>query len=131
MHNERLCAYCHAKPYKAVWSMSKGGGAPLKPSKSRGNKLGLQAVVIERLFFVNLPLWAMEQKADLSEVASFDASKLKHVKTVEKNTLPSSESKTKTIVVPYVICTTQEFGLLPLNEIKRIFVNISVLHYLT
>ena len=27
----------------------------------------------------------MEQKADLSEVASFDASKLKHVKTVEKN----------------------------------------------
>lgn len=50
MHNERLCAYCHAKPYKAVWSMSKGGGAPLKPSKSRGNKLGLQAVVIERLF---------------------------------------------------------------------------------
>lgn len=74
----------------------------------------------------------MEQKADLSEVASFDASKLKHVKTVEKNTLPSSESKTKTIVVPYVvICTTQEFGLLPLNEIKRIFINISVLHHLT
>lgn len=73
----------------------------------------------------------MEQKADLSEVASFDVSKLKHVKTVEKNTLPSSESKTKTIVVPYVICTTQEFGLLPLNEIKRIFINISVLHYLT
>lgn len=73
----------------------------------------------------------MEQKADLSEVASFDASKLKHVKTVEKNTLPSSESKTKTIVVPYVICTTQEFGLLPLNEIKRIFINISVLNYLT
>ncbi|KAM7427211.1 hypothetical protein ABFA07_021622 [Porites harrisoni] len=34
----------------------------------------------------------MEQKADLSEVASFDASKLKHVKTVEKNTLPSSET---------------------------------------
>lgn len=50
MHNERLCAYCHAKPYKAVWSMSKGGDAPLKPSKSRGNKLGLQAVVTERLF---------------------------------------------------------------------------------
>ena len=42
----------------------------------------------------------MEQKADLSEVASFDASKLKHVKTVEKNTLPSSESETKTVVYP-------------------------------
>lgn len=52
------------------------------------------------IIFVNLPLWAMEQKADLSEVASFDASKLKHVKTVEKNTLPSSESKTKTVVYP-------------------------------
>lgn len=73
----------------------------------------------------------MEQKADLSEVASFDASKLKHVKTLEKNTLPSSESKTKTLVVPCFICTTQEFGLLPLNDIKRIFVNISALHYLT
>lgn len=73
----------------------------------------------------------MEQKADLSEVASFDASKLKHVKTVEKNTLPSSESKTKPLVVSRFICTTQEFGLVPLNEIKRIFVNISVLHYLT
>lgn len=51
---------------------------------------------------MNLPLRAMEQKADLSEVASFDASKLKHVKTVEKNTLPSSESKTKTKTLYYI-----------------------------
>lgn len=35
----------------------------------------------------------MAEKPNLDEVASFDASKLKHVNTVEKNTLPSSESK--------------------------------------
>ena len=39
----------------------------------------------------------MEEKPNLSEVSSFDSSKLKHVKTVEKNTLPSSESKLHTM----------------------------------
>ena len=34
-----------------------------------------------------------ESKPDVSEVASFDASKLKHVETEEKNTLPSSDCK--------------------------------------
>lgn len=41
----------------------------------------------------NLRLENMAEKPNLGEVSSFDASKLKHVKTVEKNTLPSSESK--------------------------------------
>ena len=35
----------------------------------------------------------MADKPDVSEVAEFDASKLNHVETEEKNTLPSSESK--------------------------------------
>ncbi|KAJ7380393.1 hypothetical protein OS493_008849 [Desmophyllum pertusum] len=34
----------------------------------------------------------MEGKPNVSEVSSFDTTKLKHVKTVEKNTLPSSET---------------------------------------
>lgn len=38
-------------------------------------------------------------KPDISEVASFDASKLKHVETEEKNPLPSSESKFENINV--------------------------------
>ena len=32
-------------------------------------------------------------KPDVSEVSNFDTSKLKHVETDEKNTLPSSECK--------------------------------------
>ena len=35
----------------------------------------------------------MSEGPRFQEVEAFDASKLKHVKTVEKNTLPSSESK--------------------------------------
>ena len=35
----------------------------------------------------------MADKPNLTEVSSFDSSKLKHVKTKEKNTLPSDESK--------------------------------------
>lgn len=34
-----------------------------------------------------------ETKPDVSEVSNFDAAKLKHVVTKEKNTLPSDESK--------------------------------------
>lgn len=35
----------------------------------------------------------MGDKPDVSEVASFDKSKLKHAETAEKNTLPSKESE--------------------------------------
>lgn len=41
----------------------------------------------------NLLLWNMADKPNFTEVSSFDSSKLKHVKTEEKNTLPSNESK--------------------------------------
>lgn len=35
----------------------------------------------------------MSDKPDVSEVAKFDKSKLKHAETKEKNTLPTKESK--------------------------------------
>ena len=44
----------------------------------------------------------MAEKPNLDEVASFDASKLKHVNTVEKNTLPSSESKQSLVDVQFL-----------------------------
>lgn len=36
-----------------------------------------------------------EPKPNISEVTEFDATKLKHVETEEKNTLPSSECKSE------------------------------------
>ena len=132
MHNERLCAYCHAKPYKAVWSMSKGGGAPLKPSKSRGNKLGLQAVVIERLFLwiYHCEQWSKKLiLAKLPHLMLLSLSMLRRWRRTRFHQAKVRQRLRRCTI--YVICTTQEFGLLPLNEIKRIFINISVLHYLT
>lgn len=35
----------------------------------------------------------MADKPNVTEVSSFDSTKLRHVKTEEKNTLPSNESK--------------------------------------
>jgi len=35
----------------------------------------------------------MGDKPDVSEISSFDSSKLKHVETEEKNTLPSTDCK--------------------------------------
>ena len=39
-----------------------------------------------------------ETKPDVSEVEGFDASKLKHVETEEKNTLPSSDCKSENFI---------------------------------
>lgn len=51
----------------------------------------------------------MADKPKLDEVTAFDASKLKHVKTQEKNTLPSNESKQSFIYCQYILvqnCTS-------------------------
>ena len=45
----------------------------------------------------------MADKPKLDEVTAFDASKLKHVKTQEKNTLPSNESKQSFIYCQYIL----------------------------
>lgn len=50
-------------------------------------------IEVDEVISYNFLLGNMSDKPNLEEVSSFDSSKLKHVKTVEKNTLPSSESK--------------------------------------
>lgn len=84
------------------------GGGPQFARASQETKL--LCIALRKI----LPWSSLENMADdkpsLAEVSSFDSSKLKHVKTVEKNTLPSSESK-KTIffIARHLFCTTKEF----------------------
>lgn len=66
-------------------SVSGGGPHSLVQAKERKSRL----VAVHKI----ISLANMEGKPNVSEVSSFDTTKLKHVKTVEKNTLPSSESK--------------------------------------
>lgn len=54
---------------------------------SEGYTLNSYHLVIGKIFKM------AETKPDVSEVSNFDAAKLKHVVTKEKNTLPSDESK--------------------------------------
>lgn len=46
----------------------------------------------------------MSDKPDISEVTSFDKSKLKKTETQEKNPLPSKESKAQSPAVKDCVC---------------------------
>ena len=70
------------------------GAGPILSSKPKSETQPSQSwIAVQKSISYKLLLGNMEEKPSLSEVSSFDSSKLKHVKTVEKNTLPSSESK--------------------------------------
>lgn len=84
------------------------GGGPQFARASQETKL--LCIALRKI----LPWSSFENMADdkpsLAEVSSFDSSKLKHVKTVEKNTLPSSESKKRYFFIArHIFCTTEEF----------------------
>lgn len=51
----------------------------------------------------DLELFAMGDKPDISEVSSFDKSKLKKADTQEKNTLPTKESECRVAGVAKVV----------------------------
>ena len=85
----------------------------------RGTRRLLQFVKL-----LKYPVMAEQQKPNLSEVESFQHSNLKHVKTTEKNTLPSDESEyfsctlDARISFSPVFCISLTYSLLVLLYLK-------------